>query len=184
MIPAYLKPLFKTYIKKYAFTNPRNIAAFLATLDHESNGFKRIEENLNYSEERLCQVWPKRFPKGSVAIKQCSRNPQVLANFVYGNRMGNIHNGDGYLFRGRGYIQLTGRSNYELYSKLLNMPLDKFINYIITPEGALHTACEFWVKNDLHNIENFETICKRVNGGLTDYNKRVALFTQYMSSGI
>src|SRR6185295_14923476 len=85
---------------------------FLAQLGHESNGLTNREENLNYSASRLMEIWPSRFPTLDVA-QQYDHAPEKLANFVYGGRMGNNSNGDGFRYRGRGYIQLTGRETYR-----------------------------------------------------------------------
>lgn len=152
-------------------------AAFFAQVAHESAELSRLEENLIYSAERLMEVWPARFPTLAVA-QQYARAPHKLADYVYANRMGNgdAASGDGWRFRGRGPIQLTGRDNYLAFSKAIAEPA-----VILAPDmvltrhfGAL-AASWFWSKNKLSLLavdqpgddigKDFETITRRINGG-------------------
>ena len=161
-------------------TNTR-AAAFLAQLAHESGQLNRLVENLNYSAERLMQVWPKRFPTMDKA-KQYARNPEKLANFVYANRLGNGDeaSGDGWMFRGRGLIQVTGRSNYETGGKALDLPLDSNPDLLIEFDPAALSAAQFWQSRGLNEIadtgsdSSFVTITKRINGGTAGLQERQA----------
>ena len=102
---------------------PRRVRHFMAHLHHESMGFRRLEENLNYTTpERLCAVWPKRFPTVQAAAPYV-RNPRALAEKVYGGRMGNVRPGDGWRHRGGGLIMLTGRDNYARAQSWSGLPL-------------------------------------------------------------
>ncbi len=125
------------------------IACFLATLDIESAGFLYKEENLNYSESALLKVFGKYFTDDPTntskkLAKDYARKPQEIANIVYGGRMGNNQPNDGWHFRGRGYIQLTGRTNYTQYEKLLGQPIRVNPEILLEDEWALKSALEFF----------------------------------------
>jgi putative chitinase len=155
-------------------------AAFLATVAHESAHLTRTDENLNYSIDRLPQVWPRRFPTASAAAPY-ARNPQALANHVYADRMGNGNeaSGDGWTYRGVGLIQLTGKGNHAACAAHFGIPLDRFGAWIRTPEGAARSAGWFWATFGLNEIADKgdqSAVCKRVNGGLNGLAERVALF--------
>lgn len=111
-------------LEKFNISNKERVASFLSQIAHESGQFNTLEENLFYSAPRLRKVWPKRFPTLAFAQKY-EKNPEKLGNYVYANRMGNgpTSSGDGYKYRGRGLIQLTGRSNYVSVSVILNEDL-------------------------------------------------------------
>jgi len=170
---------------------PRNIdtarraACFIATLYVESGGFHRLEENLNYSAQRLAEVWPRLFKApaqakpNDLALK-IAHKPQEIANLVYANRMGNgsEESGDGWKFRGRGFIQLTGRGNYRHYALLLGLPLEQNPDLAAKPEIAAKIAAEFWVRNDLNaaaDALDLRTIRKKVNGGREGYQRFVQI---------
>nr|WP_066921388.1 peptidoglycan-binding protein [Methylobacterium sp. CCH5-D2] len=121
--------------------SPLRIAHFLAQVVPESQSLTRLEENLSYSAERLCKVWPKRFPT-LAAAKPFAKNPKALAERVYGGREGNVHPGDGWLFRGRGLGMLTFRNNYRAHGFEANP------GALSQPRVALRTALSFWVAND------------------------------------
>lgn len=125
---------------KAGITDPTEIAMLLAQAAHESGGFKSIEENLNYSSDRLLQIFPKYF--NPAMAQKYARDPVAIANIAYGKRMGNKDPGDGYKYRGRGFMQLTGRSNYEALAK--KYPQAKDPNWVATPEGAAASAVYFW----------------------------------------
>lgn len=157
---------------------------FLAQIDHESMGLTHWEENLNYSEERLLQVFPKYFPPG-VSAAAYARNPEKLANRVYANRMGNGNeaSGDGWRFRGRGPLGLTGRNNYLEFSEakyngtiLLEKP-----EWVAQPEGGMKSAGWYWSKHNLNALADegaFMDITKRINGGLIGFKDRVLRLEQ------
>ena len=105
------------YLPKYNIDNNRRIAGFIAQCGHESGGFTVFSENLNYSESGLNVVFPKYFKNAGRNAKEYARNPEKIANVVYANRMGNNKPGDGWKYRGRGAIQITGKDNYTAFSK-------------------------------------------------------------------
>ena len=116
---------------------------FLGNILHESNMLERLEENLYYTRpERLMQVWPKRFPTLALA-KQYVRSPQKLADYVYGNRLGNI-NGDGWTYRGSGLIMVTGRHNFQLVEDATGLPVVSQPDMLRSPDTALEVAVAWW----------------------------------------
>ena len=149
-------------------TEPR-VAAFIAQCAHESGGFKFLTENLNYRWESLRKVFPKYFSTDELA-KEYERKPEKIANRVYANRMGNGDeaSGDGWRYRGRGLIQLTGRDNYYIFSESISTPLEEIPEYLETFEGAVQSACWFWESNKLNqwaDNRDILTLTKRINGG-------------------
>lgn len=147
---------------------------FLAQLGHESDGLRLTEENLHYSAARMTQVWPSRFPSVEAAAP-FARDPEKLANHVYGGRMGNDRPGDGWRFRGRGYIQLTGREAYRLVGRHAGLDLEGDPDLAATPEHALAVAGGFWMwkrLNPLADQGNFTDLTKRINGGLIGLQDR------------
>jgi len=151
---------------------------FLAQVGHESGGLTITEENMNYSAERLTVVWPSRFPSVAAAAP-FARNPEKLANKVYSNRMGNgpPESGDGFRFRGRGCIQITGRDGYRQVGARAGIDL------VAQPERAaavadqLRVACAFWKWKDLNPLcdsGDFVAVTKRINGGTIGMQDRLA----------
>lgn len=154
--------------EKYEINTPLRLAHFLGQTALESGGFRLMEENLNYSSDRLMAVFPKYFR--NIDARSYHRQPEKIANHVYSNRMGNgdEESGDGYKFRGRGLIQLTGRNNYTLFAEDNNMDVDDVVNYLTSPEGAVESAAWFWYKNDINELadqDNIRAVTKRINGG-------------------
>ena len=144
-------------------------AAFLSQCAHESGNFNSIVENLNYSAEALVKVWPKHFPNITFA-KPYHRKPEKIANRAYRNRMGNGNeaSGDGYRYRGRGFIQVTGRSNYEACGEALGIDLVSNPELLEQPEYVVLSAGWFWSDNSLNALADKEDIVgltKRINGG-------------------
>ena len=161
---------------KAGIVGPRCVAAFLGQCAFESGGFRALEEDLNYSGTRLCQVWPGRFPNAEVA-ESCALKPEALANRVYAGRMGNGDqpSGDGWRFRGRGLIQITGRAAYEQFAKAMNMTLDQALEHAATRDGALDSAIWFWSINQLNTPANswsLDFITRKINGGTTGAAER------------
>jgi putative chitinase len=151
------------------FENSKRIAAFLAQTAHESGGFTAVKENLNYGAKGLMTTFKKYFPSEELA-KQYERQPEKIANRVYANRMknGDEASGDGFKFRGRGLIQLTGRDNYTRFAKALDMTLDEAVAYLETPAGAVASAGWFWDVNKLNiycDKDDFVGLTRRINGG-------------------
>ena len=167
-------------MRSSGLTTPRRLAMFLGQCAEESNGFSALVENLNYSAERLCEVWPAHFVPGSSLTGACASDPERLANYVYADRMGNgdESSGDGFKFRGRGLIQLTGRTNYSRFARSIGRPVDDaFLAWCETPAGAAQSACWFWAmtpailaKSDAWDIT---TVTRWVNGGLGGLAARV-----------
>lgn len=169
ILEGYVEPL-NTVAEYYdMFDNPKRVAGFLAQIAHESGGFNAVIENLNYSKEGLRKVFPKYFPTDELAA-QYARQPEKIANRVYANRMknGDEASGDGFKFRGRGLIQLTGRDNYTRFANDLGISVDETVAYLETPNGAVSSAGWFWDNNKLNQYcdrDDFITLTKRINGG-------------------
>jgi putative chitinase len=164
--------------EKFDISTPERQACFLGQCAHESGGFTALSENLNYSAASLCRVWPKRFATiGDGQI--CERNPEKIANKVYASRMGNgdEESGEGYAYRGRGLIQLTGKSNYEACGKALGVDLIDNPDLVATPQYAALSAGWFWNKNKLNAYADkgdMEGLTKKINGGTHGIEDRVA----------
>jgi len=171
---------------KFQINTPLRLAHFLAQCGHESGGFRVTSENLNYSAKGLNGIFKKYFPTEAAAAAY-ARNPQKIANKVYANRManGSEASGDGYKFRGRGYIQLTGRDNYTQFGKAIGEDIasnpDK-----VSSQYALLSAAWFWSKNGLNKLADggagdtvVTSITKRVNGGTIGLADRIKHFKEY-----
>ena len=168
----------------YGATSVLRLSAFLAQCGHESNGFTVVRENLNYSAEALLATWSSRFT--SEIAKQYARKPEKIANRVYANRMGNgpEESGDGWKHRGRGLIQLTGKSNYIAFAKTIGMAYEEIITYVETKKGALESACWYWTVNKLNAIADtgdMRKMTKIINGGLNGIADREIRYVQIKS---
>ncbi len=171
---------------KYGIDSERRAAHFISQCAHESNNFRSLEENLNYSAKALRAVFGRYFgaaPKRDA--DEYHRNPEMIANYVYMDefrkyKMGNVNDGDGWLFRGRGLKQLTGRSNYTAFGKSVGMTAEEAAEYVATPAGAVESACWFWDTNNLNAIADTDDVVKmtkKINGGnigLADRQARYA----------
>jgi putative chitinase len=171
---------------KFGINTPLRLAHFLAQCGHESAGFKATSENLNYSAKGLMGIFKKYFPTESIA-NAYQRNPQKIANKVYANRManGDEASGDGYKFRGRGYIQLTGRDNYTQFGKAIGEDIPSNPD-VVASKYPLLSAAWFWSKNGLNKLADggstdavVTTITKRVNGGTIGLADRIKHFKEY-----
>ncbi len=171
---------------KFNINTPLRLAHFLAQCGHESGGFKVTQENLNYSAKGLMGIFKKYFPTESLA-ESYQRQPQKIANKVYASRMdnGNEASGDGYKFRGRGYIQLTGRANYTAFGKSINEDIANNPD-VVSGKYALLSAAWFWSKNGLNTLSDggatdqvVTSITKRVNGGTIGLPDRIKHFKEY-----
>ncbi len=163
---------------------PNEVASFLAQCAHESDDFRRLEENLNYSAERLMQVWPRRFPTFEIARKY-EHVPERLANFVYANRIGNGDeaSGDGWRFHGRGPIQLTGRRNYTACGEDIGADLIGHPELLLTPYTGIRSALWFWRTHNLDEIDDDEDVrleTRRTNGGEIGLAHRQRLFNHIL----
>ena len=169
VLEKYVDPLNKVGEHYGLFENEKRIAAFLAQIAHESGGFNAVIENLNYGAKGLMTTFKKYFPNEQIA-KEYERKPEKIANRVYANRMKNgpEESGDGYTFRGRGLIQLTGRDNYTRFANAVGKSVIDAIKFLETPEGAVTSAGWFWDVNKLNiycDKEDFVGLTKRINGG-------------------
>lgn len=165
-----------TILPKYEINTVNRVAGFLAQCGHESANFTVLRENLNYSAKGLLVTFPKYFRPTSLA-EQYARQPEKIANRVYANRMsnGNELSGDGYKYRGRGAIQLTGKDNYTLFSKSINKSIDDTIKYLETLDGAMESACWFWTTRRLNptcDRNDIFAMSKLVNGGTKGLDDR------------
>lgn len=162
-------------LPKYEITTPQRIAGFIAQCAHESADFTRLEEGLSYKEETLLRVFPRYFGEGKQDPAAFARNPQKLANYVYmdSNRtasgaLGNVQDGDGWLFRGKGLKQVTGRANHTAFGKTVGMTAEQAADYLLTKDGALESALWFWGSRNLNAIADTGDIVKMtkvINGG-------------------
>ena len=153
----------------YDINTPQRVAAFIAQCAHESGGFRALKENLNYRAVTLRKVFPKYFPNDDIA-NQYAQKPELIANRVYGNRMGNGDeaSGDGFRYCGRGLIQLTGKQNYQNFADSIETPVEDVPEFLATFEGAVQSACWFWEANNLNqwaDKSDIVTLTKRINGG-------------------
>ena len=174
-------------LPKYEINSKLRVAAFIAQCSHESGQFTVLHENLNYRAETLVKVFPKYFPSLAVA-NQYAKQPEKIANKVYGGRMGNgpEATGEGFKFCGRGLIQLTGKDNYSKIAKDLGCEVDHLCEYMCTIEGALESACWFWKTHNLNEYadkKDMLTITKKINGGtngLKERNENYALALKHL----
>ena len=173
-------------ISTFKIDTALRLSHFLAQCGHESAGFKAVQENLNYGAKGLLGIFKKYFPTEAKAL-QYERKPEKIANLVYGSRMGNGDeaSGDGYKFRGRGYIQLTGKSNYAAFGKAINEDITANPDLVATKYPLL-SAAWFWSSNGLNTLADkgaddasVTAITKRVNGGTIGLPDRIKHFKEY-----
>lgn len=167
-------------IKTYNINSIQRLSHFLAQCGHESNNFLVTSENLNYSESGLLKIFPKYFDK--LTSKYYAKRPELIANIVYSNRIGNGDraSGDGYKYRGRGYIQLTGKNNYKLFGEYISIDLLSQPDLVAT-KYALSSAAWFFEKKKLWTIcdegieiENIKKVTYIVNGGYNGLDDRIS----------
>jgi len=161
----------------YDINTPLRVAHFVAQCAHESGSFRFIEENLNYRAESLTKTWPRLFPTMDIA-RQYEKQPVKIANRAYGNRMGNGDeaSGDGWRYRGRGLIQLTGRDNYTFFAGSLGIPVEEAADYLSTFEGAAQSACFYWEQNNLNRFadaNDVKGLTRAINGGYLGLEDRI-----------
>jgi putative chitinase len=173
-------------IAKFELNTPLRLAHFLSQAGHESGGFKLVNENLNYGAKGLLGIFKKYFPTEAKA-KEYERKPEKIANLVYGSRMGNgaETTGEGYKFRGRGYIQLTGKDNYKAFDAVVTESIVDNPDLVATKYPLL-SAAWFFHKNGLHKIADkgatdavITEVTKRVNGGTIGLPDRIKHFKEY-----
>ena len=161
----------------FGINTQRQQAAFIGQCGHECGNFKTLEENLNYRAETLMKLWKARFPTMEIA-NQYSKNPKKIANKVYSSRMGNRDeaSGDGYRFRGRGCIQLTGHANYFHAGQALGVDFVMEPDLVATPKYAALTAGWFWNTHKLNQYadsRDYKTMTKKINGGFIGLEDRI-----------
>ena len=178
-------------LPKYGIDTPERVAGFVAQCAHESNNFRSLEENLNYSEQALNSVFGRYFGEGKRNAAEYARNPEKIANYVYQDEfrskagaLGNTQPGDGWRFRGRGLKQLTGRNNYAAFGKTVGMTADEAAEYVATKQGALESACWFWDTakcNDFADKLDIVGMSKRINGGTIGLEDRQRRWEQALA---
>lgn len=177
----YAAPLTAA-MTEFGIDTPRRQAMFLAQVGHESGGLARVVENLNYSAEGLMRTWPLRF-RTMEAAESFARNPERIANYVYASRLGNgdASTGDGWRFRGRGLIQVTGRSNYAAAGQALGLDLIAAPDLLMMPIPAARSAGWFWAVRDLNgpaDAGDLAETTRRINGGLNGLDDRRARYVR------
>ena len=193
-------PVLNTAMVRYQIVGAKRMAAFIAQVGHESGYLARLVENLNYSADGLAKTWPSRygepdgkggFVKVQVAGKVrnkpntlaliAARKPEQIANIAYGNRMGNTAPGDGWKYRGRGLIQITGKNNYRACGEVLGLDLIAQPELLEKPQHACMSAAWFWATNGLNTLADagkFDAITQRINGGQNGATDRQALYAK------
>lgn len=177
---------FNMWAVHFEINDPKRIAAYMAQTFHESNKLKATEENLNYSADGLLKTFKKYFKTPEIAAAY-ARQPQKIANRVYANRMGNGNeaSGDGWRYRGRGYIQITGKTNYQLFMKGDWCSEDVVKNPDLLAKFYLNQVASMWFwqsrgLNQLADYEsNFEEITRRINGGYNNMADRKLLYRRF-----
>lgn len=186
---------------EFEINTPERVAAFIAQTAHESGGYTMLVENLNYSDTTMAAVWPNRFAVlgadkkpikengknvPNAFAKALHRKPEAIANTVYANRMGNgtIESGEGWLYRGRGLKQLTGKDNVTRCGQALGVDLVSNPDLLLEPEYAARSAGWFWKANNLSkfaDVEDLEGMTKKINGGLIGIADRKARYEKVKS---
>lgn len=161
----------------YEINTPNRVACWLGQTAHESGGYRALRENLNYSAKGLNGIFKKYFPTEADA-KPYERQPEKIANKVYASRMGNgdERSGDGWKYRGRGLIQLTGKNNYENFAMSIEESVDETVKFLETYEGAVQSACWFWEANNLNDLADkldIKLMTKKINGGYIGLEDRI-----------
>ena len=165
--------------------SPLRVCHFLAQALVETGHMRFTVEDLNYSVDQLMKVWPSRFPTAAAA-QPYAGNPEKLGNFVYGGRLGNTEAGDGYEFRGRGLLQITGRAAYSKYGNQLGVPLEDNPDLAFDSAYCLEVAAAEWAAsgyhgrfcNDLADLDDVYGVTRAINGGLTDISAQIAALKQ------
>jgi putative chitinase len=179
----WLAPLEEAFAK-YDISTPQRQACFIGQCAHESGNFKILQENLNYSAEGLMKTWPSRFPTKEIA-DQYARQPAKIAGKVYNGRLGNTSEEEAAKYLGRGLIQLTGKENYANFGSGLGVDLVGNPDWLSDPKYAALSAAWFWNKkglNALADAQDYETMTKRINGGLIGLDDRKAKIAKALSA--
>lgn len=161
----------------YEIDTPNRVACWLGQTAHESGGYRALRENLNYSADGLNKLFKKYFPTVADATPY-ARQPEKIANKIYSSRMGNgdERSGDGWKYRGRGLIQLTGKSNYTWFAASIETDIEETTRFLETYEGAVQSACWFWENNNLNALADkldIKMMTKKINGGFIGLDDRI-----------
>lgn len=178
-------PALDAAMGEFRIDTPPRVAAFIAQVGHESAHLTRCVESLTYSAQRLAAVWPRRFRSAdgspTALAREVAYQPERIANLVYAGRNGNGDeaSGDGWRFRGRGLLQVTGRSNYRSVGEGLAQPFVARPQLLAEPRWACRSAAWWWQRNGLGELADagrFEDITRRINGGLNGLEERLLLW--------
>lgn len=179
-------------LPKYGITTDRRIAGFISQCAHESSDFRVLQENLNYKEATLLKVFPRYFGPGKENAAEYAGKPEKIANYVYmdknrskGGALGNVKDGDGWLFSGKGLKQCTGRSNVSAFGKTVGMTAEEAAVYLLTKKGALESALWFWGSRNLNDVADTGDVVKLtkiINGGDIGLADRQARYAKAMAA--
>jgi len=172
-------PVLNTAMSRYQIVGTKRIGAVIAQVGHESGHLTLLVENLNYSADALRKTWPSRF--NAELASTAARKPEQIANIAYGNRMGNTEQGDGWKYRGRGLIQITGKNNYRDCGEALGLDLINHPELLEKPQHACMSAAWFWASRGLNTLADagsFSKITSRINGGQNGAAGRQALYAK------
>jgi putative chitinase len=174
-------PLLDAACNEFEINTPLRQAAFIAQTAHESGRYKAFAENLNYRAAVLTRLWPHRFP-ASIA-ESYAHNPEKIANRAYASRMGNgpEESGDGWKYRGRGVMQITGKDNYASIGPALGLDLVANPDLLAEPANAFRSAALWWKTHGLNALADtaqFQKITRIINGGLTGLAERESLYAK------
>jgi putative chitinase len=179
-------------LPKYGITTDKRIAGFISQCAHESSDFRVLQENLNYKEATLLKVFPRYFGPGKENAAEYAGKPEKIANYVYMDRnrskagaLGNVKEGDGWLFSGKGLKQCTGRSNVSAFGKTVGMTAEEAAVYLLTKKGALESALWFWGSRNLNDVADtgdVTRLTKIINGGDIGLADRQARYAKAMAA--
>jgi len=171
---------------EFSINTAERSIAFLSQIHHESSGLSRLSESFAYTPQRLMAVWPFRFRSLSAAQEYESKGPRAIANYVYSDRMGNgpERSGDGWKYRGQGFLQLTGLANFAEFGEALGLPLVKSPELAQRSTEGARIAARYWSTrgcNELADALNVTAITRAINGGLTGLKDRRATWLLFRS---
>jgi len=179
-------------LPKYGITTDKRIASFISQCAHESSDFRVLQENLNYKEATLLKIFPRYFGPGKENAAEYAGKPEKIANYVYMDKnrskagaLGNVKDGDGWLFSGKGLKQVTGRANTTAFGKTVGMTAEEAAEYLLTKKGALESALWFWDSRNLNEVADTGDqvrLTKIINGGDIGLADRQARYTRAMAA--
>lgn len=169
-------------LPNYEINTGKRISMFLAQCAHESGNFNTLSENLYYRSESLMNSWPSRFPTAMIA-DQYAMQPEKIANRAYADRMGNGNeaSGDGWRYRGKGLIQVTGHDNTVNFAKSKDMTVEQAIAYLLTYDGAVESACWYWKVNNINpwcDVGDVKKVTQIINGGYNGLDDRINKYSK------